>query len=95
MSTRALLTCDVVPGHMVIDEVMTMVQFTKRLRIDEDGIDPAELEDALDRLAMAAPERANAVIGVKVVTAAVAVGEAQYLYFTYTGTPAVVVEAQT
>jgi len=93
MTTRALLTCDAVPGHMVIDEVMTMVQFTKRLRIGDDGIDPSELEDALDRLAMAAPERANALIGVRVATAAVAIGDTQYLYFTYTGTPAVVVEA--
>jgi len=93
MSTRALLTCDAVPTHMVIEEVMTMVQFTKRLRLGEDGIDPSELQDALDRLAMAAPERANALIGVRVVTAAVAVSDTQYLYFTYTGTPAVVVEA--
>jgi hypothetical protein len=92
MTTRALLTCDAVPGHMVIDEVFTMVQFTKRLLVSSDGIDPADLQDALDTLALAAPERANALIGVRVATAAVSVAESQYLYFTYTGTPAVVLE---
>lgn len=89
---RYLLTVEAAPAGYEVREVFTLIQFTKRLKVTETGASAAECQEALDVLSAAAPDRANAVIGVQLTSTAVVVGGEVYLYLTYLGTPALIVE---
>lgn len=89
---RHLLTVESAPAGYEVRELFTLIQFTKRLRVTEAGASAAECQEALDVLSAAAPEHANAVLGVRLTSTAVVVGGEVYLYLTYLGTPARIVE---
>lgn len=83
-----LLTVEVAPAGYQISQVFTLIQYTKRVSMTDAGARAAECQEALNVLSQSVPEGANAVIGVRVTSTAVAAGEGIYLYLTYTGTPA-------
>ena len=89
-----LLTTDHIPGGHEITLAYSMIETTYRIQISEKGIVKAllarggnEHQDALDHLAKQAPAGANAIVGIKVSTAAQAFGDGVFLYMTYIGTP--------
>lgn len=86
---KYLLTIEGAPvGHQV-DRVFTLIQITKQVKM-EARKSALQMQDALDELGNAAPTEANAVIGIRVSSAAVEIEGVPYLYFTYIGTPAVI-----
>ncbi|CAG9169675.1 hypothetical protein [Cupriavidus pinatubonensis] len=89
---RYLLTVEAAPAGYEVREVFTLIQFTKRLRVTEASASAAECQDALDVLSAAAPDGANAVLGVRLTSTAVSVDGEIYLFLTYLGTPARIVE---
>ena len=95
-----LLTTDHIPGGHEITFAYSMIETTLTIQISEKNLIKTLLErnrnehqEALDLLAAQAPTDANAIVGIKVSTAAQAFGNGVFLYLTYIGTPVIYAEA--
>lgn len=89
-----LLSTDHIPVSHEIQTVFDMVEVTYPIQISSKGVVQGFLErnrnehqEAMDLLVQAAPAGANAIIGIKVTSAAQAFSDGSFLYLTYIGTP--------
>ena len=89
-----LLSTDHIPVDHEIEKVFDMIEITYRITISSKGLirgliekNRNEHEEAIQFLVKAAPQEANAIIGIKVSSAAQHFQEGTFLYLTYIGTP--------
>ncbi|WP_411878468.1 hypothetical protein [Polaromonas sp. YR568] len=87
------------PGELEITFVYSMIEVTYRTQISQKGVIKAfldrnrnEHQEALALLARQAPADANAIVGIKVSSAAQDFGSEAFLYLTYIGTPVIYAE---
>ena len=92
--SRVLLTTDSAPDGWKIERILTMIQLTTRIKVTDSGLRSEECQEALDMLADSAPDEANAVIGIRVTSSTLTIEDTVYLYLTYIGTPAIIVELE-
>jgi regulator of nucleoside diphosphate kinase len=89
-----LLSTDHIPVPHEIETVFDMVEVTYQIQISSKGLIQGLLErnrnehnEAMQFLVKAAPNGANAIIGIKVSSATQAFNRDTFLYLTYIGTP--------
>jgi len=94
MAAEFLLTTESAPSGFSIEKVFGLIQFTTAMKLGRGGADAEAMQAALDMLAEAAPAEANAVIGVRLSTAAVSSDDGMVVILTYIGTPAIISEIE-
>lgn len=95
---KMLFSTDQMPAGMEIKTLFNMVQYGGQVEISNKGLirsiieknKKGEYQDIYDTFISLAPDEANAIIGVQIVTAAQGFNNGAFLYVTYFGTPAII-----
>lgn len=93
---KILYTTENLPEGTVVQQVFGMIQFTGAVEVSKKGMlrgflerKRNEYQEVVDAFVSAAPEEANAILGVQVSTSTQQFSNGTFMYITYTGTPAI------
>ena len=96
-----LLSTEKLPEDIRVHNVFQMIQFTGQVELSKKGLikgfldrNRNEYQEVLDNFIALAPKEANAIIGIKIETCIGQFSNGAYIFITYYGTPAKLIQAK-